>query len=210
MERIKETIAKNITLLRQNRKMTQIDLAEHLNYSDKAVSKWERGESVPDVSVLMQIADLFGVSLDRLVRGDCSVPLQQQEPPAPADRAEDTKRQKRNRRTAITLMSILLVWFVATVVFVMIELIAREPHGHGLAFVSAVTLYMIVWLVFNSIWFNRRRNYLIISFLVWSLLAAVFFNLLFAGVNGWLLFVLGIPGQICIILWSRLNVKQKN
>lgn len=210
MERIKETIAKNITLLRQNRKMTQIDLAEHLNYSDKAVSKWERGESVPDVSVLMQIADLFGVSLDRLVRGDCSVPLQQQEPPAPADRAEDTKRQKRNRRTAITLMSILLVWFVATVVFVMIELIAREPHGHWLAFVYAVPLSMIVWLVFNSIWFNRRRNYLIISFLVWSLLAAVFFNLLFAGVNGWLLFVLGIPGQICIILWSRLNVKQKS
>ena len=67
MSDIKAIIAKNITALRQNHKMTQIELAEKLNYSDKAVSKWERGESVPDISVLKQIADLFGVTVDYLL-----------------------------------------------------------------------------------------------------------------------------------------------
>ena len=56
---VKQTIAKNITALRQSHKMTQIELAEKLNYSDKAVSKWERGESIPDVIVLKSISDLF-------------------------------------------------------------------------------------------------------------------------------------------------------
>ena len=65
---LKQTIAKNITALRQGRKMTQIELAEKLNYSDKAISKWERGESIPDVTVLKSIADLFGVTLDYLLQ----------------------------------------------------------------------------------------------------------------------------------------------
>ena len=70
MEPIKSTIAKNIVRLRQASGMTQAELAAKLNYSDKAVSKWERGESLPDVAVLAQIADLFQVSMDWLVRGD--------------------------------------------------------------------------------------------------------------------------------------------
>ena len=70
MQDWKFIIAKNITALRQNRKMTQAELAEKLNYSDKAVSKWERGESVPDVLVLKSIADMFGVSLDYLLEAD--------------------------------------------------------------------------------------------------------------------------------------------
>ena len=47
--------------------LTQIELAEKINYSDKAVSKWERGESIPDVSVLLELSKLFGVSIDFLV-----------------------------------------------------------------------------------------------------------------------------------------------
>ena len=61
MEELREIIAKNISDLRKKSGLTQIELAEKLNYSDKAVSKWERGDSVPDVGVLKQIADLFGV-----------------------------------------------------------------------------------------------------------------------------------------------------
>ena len=68
MTDIKQIIAKNISALRQDKELTQIELAEKLNYSDKAVSKWERGESLPDIGVLTQIADLFEVPLDYLVR----------------------------------------------------------------------------------------------------------------------------------------------
>ena len=72
MSEIKPIIAKNIASLRTSAGLTQLELAEKLNYSDKAVSKWERGESTPDVAVLTHIADLFGVPLDYLVREDHS------------------------------------------------------------------------------------------------------------------------------------------
>ncbi|MDD6251820.1 MAG: helix-turn-helix transcriptional regulator, partial [Oscillospiraceae bacterium] len=68
MENIKAIVAKNITQLRLAKGMTQLELAEILNYSDKAVSKWERGDSIPDITVLTKIADMFGVTLDYLVR----------------------------------------------------------------------------------------------------------------------------------------------
>ena len=75
MEDLKPIIAKNITVLRQNAKMTQFDLAEKLNYSDKAISKWERAEAIPDVSVLKSIADLFGVTVDYLLQdGHTDIP----------------------------------------------------------------------------------------------------------------------------------------
>ena len=70
MDDIKSIVAKNITELRILNNMTQLELAEKLNYSDKAISKWERGESTPDISVLVMIADIFGVSLDYLVKSE--------------------------------------------------------------------------------------------------------------------------------------------
>ena len=70
VEDIKSNIAKNISELRQTKSMTQLELAEQLNNSDKAGAKCERGDSVPDVTVLKRIADLFGVTLDYLVTAE--------------------------------------------------------------------------------------------------------------------------------------------
>ena len=70
MNDLREIVAKNICELRREANMTQLMLAEKLNYSDKAVSKWERGESVPDVFMLKTIADLFGVTVDYLLTDD--------------------------------------------------------------------------------------------------------------------------------------------
>ena len=67
MNELKVTIANNIANLRKLNGITQSDLAQKLNYSDKAVSKWERGESLPDICVLKQIADSFGVTVDYLL-----------------------------------------------------------------------------------------------------------------------------------------------
>ena len=64
--KLRMQIGVNIAAHRKRAGMTQACLAEKLNYSDKAVSKWERGESMPDVTTLVQLADLFGVSLDDL------------------------------------------------------------------------------------------------------------------------------------------------
>ena len=70
MEDIRHIVAKNIAELRLLNNMTQMELAEKLNYSDKTISKWERADSSPDISVLVEIADLFGVTLDYLVTAE--------------------------------------------------------------------------------------------------------------------------------------------
>lgn len=203
MQDLKPIIAKNITALRQEQKMTQIELAEKLNYSDKAVSKWERGESVPDVMVLKAIADLFGVTLDYLLEEEHQPPKEEKQ-----EVTEDKPSVSAIRgHTVVTLLSELIVWFIATVAFVVVDMIWPSHMAKWLPFVYAVPVSMIVWLVFNSIWFNTRRNYLIISLLVWSLLLSVALTVLVFGKTAWQLLFLGIPGQIAILIWSRYNVR---
>lgn len=102
---LKNIIAQNIAELRRNNNMTQLELAEKLNYSDKAISKWERGESLPDVAVLKNIADIFLVSVDYL--------LEQTHKKIAPPSARTTARKR--RRGVITWLGVLLVWMVATI-----------------------------------------------------------------------------------------------
>ena len=205
MEDLKKTVAKNLIDLRQLNKLTQAELAERLNYSDKAVSKWERGDSLPDVTVLKTIADMFNVTVDYLLREEHDAA----EKPDPADQL--AKKIQRRNRIVITGLALLLVWLVATCVFVFPSLVGIEKSKVMIAFIYAVPVSMIVWLVFNSIWFNQRRNFLIISLLMWSTLSSVFLTdqIFRLGIpNSWLIFVLGVPGQIIVIVWSALTVEQ--
>jgi transcriptional regulator with XRE-family HTH domain len=198
MEDVKAIIAQNIIRLRKNANLTQAELAEKLSYTDKAVSKWERGESIPDVLVMKQLADLFQVRIDDLL----------------TEFDESQAHKQTNSSTGIrnhgfiTGMSVLLIWLIATLLFVIFES-APGFDGHWLAFVYAIPATMIMWLIFNSVWFNRRRNFLIVSLLMWSALGALYLNLFVAGFNIWLLFALGIPGQIIILMWSGIRGKGK-
>ena len=113
MEDIKLIISQNIVALRRESGMTQIELAEKLSYSDKAVSKWERGESVPDITVLKAIADLFSVTVDYLITSEHSENDRRQKDEDP----EKSLRRKR-KHAMITGMSVILVWVIATVLFI--------------------------------------------------------------------------------------------
>lgn len=198
MEDLKMVIAGNIGKLRREAGMTQLDLAEYLNYSDKAVSKWERGESVPDIGTLKQLADRFSVTVDYLLRAD--------HPSEAVAKREYTKRQKRNH-AIITVMSCVLVWLIACFVFFSVNLAMHEKSFQWLVFVYAVPITAIVLLVFNSIWGNRRRNFLIISVLVWSILLCAFLTTLAFSYRIWYIFIIGIPAQIIIVLWAGLRLK---
>ena len=195
MEDIKSIVAANIAELRQKNNMTQMELAEKLNYSDKAISKWERGESTPDVSVLVQIAALFEVSLDYLV---------QSEHPK-TERGETSQKGSRYNRKAIAYISESVGWIVAVFAFIITTLILNRITFQYLYFVYALPVVLIVKLVFNSVWFDSRRNYYIISLLMWSLLATVHITFLYFGVNVALLYLSGIAGQIVIVLWSFIR-----
>ena len=101
-EKIKARIGSNIASFRKAAGLTQAGLAEKLNYSDKAISKWERGESVPDVLTLMQLGQLFGVTMDALVSSDSPAGAGLQEPERPTA-----------RKGIIQALVSTLVWFVA-------------------------------------------------------------------------------------------------
>ena len=139
MEDIKSIIAENIAALRKGNAMTQIELAERLNYSDKAISKWERGESVPDITVLKSIADIFGVTVDYLITREHN------EIPPELTEKEIEKRERRERKlekkarlkkthAIISAMSVLLVWLVATLVFVILDASLSGTVKHLLVF----------------------------------------------------------------------------
>ncbi len=200
MEDLKLIIAKNITELRKQQDMTQAELAEKLNYSDKAVSKWERGESIPDVTVLKGIADMFSVKVDFLLTDNhdfSSLPSRKK-----------SHRLERNHQLILG-MCLMLVALIATFVFVVLQSISPNGVFQWLSFVYAVPAAMIVWLVLNAIWFDPKHNFIIISALVWSVLACVYLSLLLhVSYNAWLLFFIGIPAQIIVILWSGIRTKK--
>ncbi|MBG0784369.1 MAG: helix-turn-helix domain-containing protein [Anaerolineaceae bacterium] len=190
---IKTIIANNIIELRKSKKWTQIELAEKLNYSDKAVSKWERAESLPDVTVLKQIADVFMVSVDYLLT---------EEHNQQTDQNLSEKKRKDRNHIIITLLSTMLVFLIATIIFVIFGLISEELPG-WMVYIYALPIASIVLIVFNAIWGKPVLNYVFISLLLWSLLLAVYLS--FIGKNYWLIFLIGIPGQAIILLWTRLK-----
>lgn len=199
MNDLKNIIAKNIVELRRKENITQLELAEKLNYTDKAVSKWERGESLPDIIILKNIADLFNVSVDYLL-------------------SEEHKKEeiphnctyKKHNHKLISWMSIFLVFLIATLMFAIAKITEMTNIWYWLPFVYAIPITNILGLVFNSIWFNKKYNYLIISSLVWTILAAIYLTFLAFGNNLWILFILGIPGQGIVLLWSGIRYKSKN
>lgn len=212
MAELKQIVARNLTQLRKEHQLTQIQLAEQIHYSDKAVSKWERGESLPDLVVLKQLADYYHVTLDALVCEEGVHHATQTVADAPAEQTEaesDTpKPYKMRNRILIAGMAIVLVWLIATTVFVILDILVPTLEYSPFMFVYAIPLTMIIWLVFNSIWFNRRANYLIISLLVWTTLGTLFVT--FWSHRPWQLFIIGIPAQIIILLWSALRGNKKS
>ena len=199
MEDIKSIIAKNISELRQANHMTQLELAEKLNYSDKTISKWERAESSPDISVLMEMANLFGVTLDYLVKAEHTE----------QELVESKTAEVKYNRRAISYLSESGAWIVAIFAFIITTLIMQRMSFQFLYFVYALPIALIIKLVFNSVWFNPRNNYLIISLLMWSLLATIHITFLYFGIGVSLIYLLGVAGQIVIILCSFIG-KPKN
>ena len=200
MKELREIVASNICALRNERKITQLKLAEILNYSDKAVSKWERGESLPDVSVLKQIADYFDVSVDYLLSEDHSGEIKKKK--------NYTKQANRNH-LIISTLAVVLVWLIGTFVFVEMNIIGSD-FPSWLMFIYSLPVSFIVMIVFNSIWGIPRLNFIIISALVWSLILTVYLTVLtVASLNIWLVFILGIPAQLIVILWSGLRKLNK-
>ena len=197
MNDFKKTVAENIIRLRTSMNMTQAQLGEKLNYSDKSVSKWERGESVPDVFVLKQLADLAGVTVDYIIT--------KHEPGEEAEIKKPAPKEHRYSRRFITLTVLAGIWALAVLVFVILWIVGIV---HWMTFVYAVPVSLITLLVLNSIWGDRSWNLYIVSGIVWGLICSIYLSALHH--NWWQLFLLGVPAQIIIIFAFSIKNKSKS
>jgi transcriptional regulator with XRE-family HTH domain len=202
-EKLKVQIGANIAAQRRRCGLTQAGLAEKLNYSDKAVSKWERGESIPDVLTMIQLAQHFGVTVDELL-GDS------EENNRAVSRAKhinplspEMERKREENRRIIQMLSSLLVWGIALLVYIVLSSV-NLPRT-WVTFVYAIPINAIVLLVLRSAWRKFNRNELLISAIVWGCLLSIHMTLLvYAEVNVWKVYMLGILGQAVISLWFRM------
>lgn len=205
-EKLKKQIGINIVSYRKRQGLTQAGLAEKLNYSDKAVSKWERGESAPDVLTLMQLAELFDVTVNDLLVDPNALPEELGKVERVMEKAvAKTLKRKADKRIILGLSTI-LVWFVALLLFVVIS--SLDIPKSWVAFIYAIPANAIVLLSLRSAWKDFRWNRALISAIMWgSLLSLHISLLLFLNLNIWKLFLLGIPGQAAILLWFKMYRK---
>lgn len=183
---LRKTAAKNIAAYRKANRDTQLSLAEKLNYSDKAVSKWERAECLPDVYILMQIADLYGITVSNLI-GEV-------EPP---------KASRPTYHMFILLLSVAMVFVVATVLFSAF-LIADVPFRAWLFFVYAIPVSAITAVVFTSLWWGIWQQGVSVSVLIWSLGASLYLSLPIPNLS--LIFLVCAAFQVLLLLWELFRV----
>lgn len=204
-EKLKSQIGANIALYRKNAGLTQAGLAAKLNYSDKAISKWERGESIPDVITLLTLAEQFEITVNDLLADPDALP--EDSDPGKLEKAmskvsEKALRRKANKNVILALSST-LVWFVALLIFVVIS--SFDIPFSWLAFLYAVPVNAIVLLSLRSAWHDFRWNRWLISAIVWGFLVAIHASLkTLLHFDMWRMFLLGIPGEIATTLWFRL------
>ena len=195
MEELKKIVAANLTALRTAKGMTQLELGEMISYSDKAISKWERGESIPDAFVLLKLSRIFGCTVDYLLteHGEEEKPML-------------TAQKSRTNHLTLSLVTIIGIWMLALLVFVVLML---AKIVYPMIFIYAVIVSLIVLLVFSALWGKKLYNLIIISALVWSVLFAVYLNFLIFSLNFWQIIVLGIPAQLIVILCFQLRRSNK-
>ena len=208
LEMLKDRIGSNIALQRKRCGLTQAGLAERLNYSDKAVSKWERGESMPDVLTLMQLAEQFEISVNDLLEDPNQLPGNPGKLEKAMTQVSEKALKRKANKNVILGLSTTLVWFIALLIFVVIS--SFDLPYSWISFFYAVPITAIVLLSLRSAWQDFRWNRALISIIVWGFLLSIYLTfLVFLRFNMWKLFLLGIPGEIAIFLWFRLFRPEK-
>ena len=203
-EKLKLQIGRNIAAYRKLASLTQAGLGEKLNYSDKAVSKWERGESMPDVTTLVQLAEQFDITVNDLVVDPDALPGN----PGKLEKAMSQVSEKALRRKAdkgiILGLSSILVWFVALLLYVLLSSFDIGERWNWIFFFYAIPANCIVLLSLRSAWHDFRWNRMLISGIMWGSLVSIYVTAAFWNFHLWKIFLLGILGQAAIFLWFRM------
>lgn len=189
---ITKQIANNLVALRKRARLTQAEVAEKINYSDKSVSKWESAGGVPDIFILMKLADLYGVTVNDIIG---------EKPPVPQ------KEGKTGLHILIMLLSAGIVWLVAVSLFALLQMLPVEGKW-WLAFIYALPINAVVFLVFSAVWRYKTLQFISITTLIWTGLLSVYLSValipssVVAFESLWAIFLIGVPLQALEILWA--------
>lgn len=193
MGNVTEIIGENISALRRANNLTQQQLANKLNYSNKAVSRWEKGECLPSIEILSAICDFFGVEFDYLIHKH--------------DRPAKIKKGVDPNKIAITLLACVTVFTVATIVFVYVKVIHDANYWQSFVWGVPVSCFIIFELGRRWGW-NKIVRITAASVMLWSIIAGVFLTVMDI-VNIWPLFLIGIPLQVIMILLFFVSRTEK-
>jgi len=192
-ENVKEIIASNLVSLRKERKLTQQQLAEKLNYSDKAVSRWENAETLPDIETLCKICDIYGVTFEYLLQRE-----------QPKKKNPYVVKKDTASKMIITFIILCSVWIAATLAYTYVNAIFGVKVWT--IFIWTVPLSALITEICNAVFFkNKSFACVLFSILSWSTILAFYLQML--KYNAWMLFIVGIPLQAVIILITIFRYK---
>ena len=181
-------LAQSLGKYRKAANLTQIELGEKLSYSDKSISKWERGEGVPDVSVLIRLSELYGVSVDELL----------------GRKNQDSEGQAQRHKNPIvhhvaailTMCAIVLIG--ALLAYVLINVIYPQPTNGWMSFVVALPVMFGAIGTAFIVWKSYAWAFGALSVALWTLCVSL--QLLFSKLNPALIYASGGILQLAAIL----------
>ena len=187
-----QIIADNLIYYRKKSGLTQQELANKINYSDKSISKWERAEGVPDVFVLYELAQLYGININDFL-------------------IKEKKARFNNvfvNKFLITLLAFGLVWFVFTLIYLLLIVFkVNEVFPLYLVFIYAIPVSAIVLTIFINLYFNKLYNILSVSLISWGVCLSLFLSIPSFEAR-YLFFIVGIPFEILIVIFCLLKFRK--
>ena len=197
LEELKLVTAGNLINLRTGAGMTQAELGAKLNYSDKSISKWERGEAIPDAYVLTQIAELFGVSVDYI--------LSSHDAWEPTVAPEDPRRDVVYSTSVIIAIAVVGVWTLALTAFVTLWLAVDQLRWQ--IFVAAFPVSVLTWMVLMCVFKRTRHLKYMVALFVLSIFVCVY--LLLLNRNPWQIFMIAVLAEVIVFLSFHVQKKPK-
>ena len=197
LDELKLVAAGNLINLRTDAGMTQAELGAKLNYSDKSISKWERGEAIPDAYVLTQLAELFGVTVDYILSSHTDW--------EPTLAPEDPKRDVVYSTSVITAIAVLGVWTLALTAFVTLWLAVDQVRWQ--IFVAAFPVSVLTWMVLMCVFKRTRRLKFMVALFVLSLFVALY--LLLLHINPWQIFLIAVLAEVIVFLSFHVQKKPR-
>lgn len=197
LDELKLVTAGNLINLRTGAGMTQAELGAKLNYSDKSISKWERGEAIPDAYVLTQIAELFGVSVDYI--------LSSHDAWEPTVTPEDPRQDVVYSTSVITAIAVVGVWTLALTAFVTLWLAVDQLRWQ--IFVAAFPVSVLTWMVLMCVFKRTKHLKYMVALFVLSIFVCVY--LLLLNKNPWQIFMIAVLAEVIVFLSFHVQKKPK-